>query len=58
MRGEILLVFDVINNWNAELKDLTKDKVGAPFHYSDTFILLLGYAKTCFHLTYLQTKEG
>jgi hypothetical protein len=27
-RGEILLGFDVINDWDAELKEMNKDKVG------------------------------
>jgi hypothetical protein len=27
-RGEILLGFDVIDNWDAELKEMNKDKVG------------------------------
>jgi len=27
-RGEILLGFDVIDNWDEELKDMNKDKVG------------------------------
>ena len=27
-RGEILLGFDVINNWDTELKEMNKDKVG------------------------------
>ena len=27
-RGEIILGFDVINNWDTELKDMNKDKVG------------------------------
>ena len=58
-RGEILLGFDVINNWDTELKDINKDKVGGPFHYPNTFlILLLGYAKVYFHLPLRQTKEG
>ena len=55
-RGEILLGFDVINNWDAELKEMNKDKVGEPFHYPDTFLLLLGYAKVYFHLPYRQTE--
>ncbi|HEY6534737.1 MAG TPA: hypothetical protein VIY08_02865, partial [Candidatus Nitrosocosmicus sp.] len=29
-----------------------------PFHYPNTFLLLLGYAKAYFHLPYRQTKEG
>ncbi len=57
-RGEILLGFDVINNWDTELKEMNKDKIGEPFHYPNTFLLLLGYAKVYFHLPYRQTKEG
>jgi len=55
-RGEILLGFDVINNWDIELKEMNKDKVGEPFRYPNTFLLLLGYAKVYFHLPYIQTK--
>ena len=55
-RGEILLGFDVIDNWETELKDMNKDKVGEPFHYPNTFLLLLGYAKAYFHLPYRQTE--
>jgi hypothetical protein len=46
-----------INNWDTELKEMNKDKVGEPFHYPDTFLLLLfGYAKVYFHLPYRQTE--
>ena len=55
-RGEISLGFDVINNWDTELKEMNKDKVGEPFHYPNTFLLLLGYAKAYFHLPYRQTE--
>src|SRR3954451_11695051 len=55
-RGEILLGFDVINNWDTELKEMNKDKVEEPFSYPDTFVLLLGYAKVYFHLPYRQTE--
>ena len=45
-RGEILIGFDVINNWwGTELNEMNKDKFGEPFHYPNTFLLLLGYAK-------------
>jgi hypothetical protein len=27
-KGEILLGFDVINNWDSDLKEMNKDKVG------------------------------
>ena len=55
-RGEILLGFDIINNWDVELEAMNKDKVGEPFHYPNTFLLLLGYAKAYFHLPYRQTE--
>jgi hypothetical protein len=57
-RGEILLGFDVINNWDTELKEMSKDKIDEPFHYPNIFLLLLGYAKAYFHLPYRQTEEG
>src|SRR5678810_508112 len=55
-RGEILLGFGVIDNWDKELKEMNRDKVGEPFHYPNTFLLLLGYAKVYFHLPYRQTE--
>ncbi len=35
---------------------MNKDKIGEPFHYPNTFLLLLGYAKAYFHLPYRQTE--
>jgi hypothetical protein len=55
-RGEILLGFDVIDNWDRELKEMNRGKPGEPFHYPDTFVLMLGYAKAYFHLPYRQTE--
>ena len=37
---------------------MNKEKVGEPFHYPDTFVLLLSYAKAYFHLLYTQAEEG
>ena len=54
-RGELLIVFDVIDNWDSELKQMNKDKIGEPFHYPNTFLLLLGYAKVYFYYA-LQTN--
>ena len=52
-----MLGFDAINNWYAELKEMNKYKVGEqPFHYPNTFLLLLSYAKVYFHLPYRQTE--
>ncbi len=54
-----MLGFDIINNWDTELKEMNNGKVGEqPFYYPNTFLLLLGYAKVYFHLPYRQTKEG
>jgi hypothetical protein len=55
-RGEILLGFDVIDNWDIELAAMNRGKLGEPFHYPDTFVLMLGYAKVYFHLPYRQTE--
>ena len=55
-RGEILLGFDVIDNWGKELAKMNNGKIGEPFHYPDTFVLMLGYAKVYFHLPYRQTE--
>ena len=55
-RGEILLDFDVIDNWNTELKEMNKDKEGRKFVYPDSFIKLLGYMRAYFHLPYRQTE--
>ena len=35
---------------------MDKDKVEEPFHYPNTFLLMLGYAKVYFHLPYRQTE--
>ena len=35
---------------------MNKDKVGEPFRYPNTFLLLLGHAKAYFHLPYRQTE--
>jgi Transposase DDE domain len=55
-RGEILLGFDFIDNWEKELAEMNNGKLGEPFHYPDTFVMMLGYAKTYFHLPYRQTE--
>jgi hypothetical protein len=55
-RGEILIGFDVVDNWDMDLKEIYKDKVGEPFHYPNTFLLLLGHAKVYFRLPCIQTE--
>ena len=55
-RGEILLDFDVIDNWDSELSEMNKNKEGRKFVYPDSFIKLLGYMRAYFHLPYRQTE--
>jgi len=55
-RGEVLLDFDVIDNWDNELEEMNKNKKGRKFVYPDSFIKLLGYMRAYFHLPYRQTE--
>ena len=56
-RGEILLDFDVIDNWDNELEEMNnKGKEGRKFVYPDSFIKLLSYMRAYFHLPYRQTE--
>lgn len=55
-RGEIMLDFDVIDNWNNELWNMNEGKEGASYVYPDTFVQLLGYMRIYFHLPYRQTE--
>jgi hypothetical protein len=55
-RDEVLLDFDVIDNWDSELEEMNKDKEGRKFVYPDSFIKLLGYMRAYFHLPYRQTE--
>jgi hypothetical protein len=55
-RGEILLDFDVIDNWHVELEKMNEGKKGRKFIYPDSFVKLLGYMRVYFHLPYRQTE--
>jgi len=55
-RGEILLDFSTINNWKQELKQLNKGKVGEPYHYPNSLIMLLGLIRILYHLPYRQLE--
>jgi IS5 family transposase len=55
-RGEVLLDFDIIDNWDSELAKMNEGKEGRKFIYPDSFIKLLGYMRAYFHLPYRQTE--
>jgi hypothetical protein len=55
-RGQVLLDFDVIDNWKNELEIMNEAKVGEPYAYPDSFLQLLGYMRAYFHLPYRQTE--
>ena len=55
-REEILLDFDVIDNWNNKLEKMNQDKEGRKFVYPDSFIKLLAYMRIYFHMPYRQTE--
>ena len=55
-RGEILLDFDAIDNWDNELDKMNQGKEGRKFVYPDSFIKLLAYMRIYFHLSYRQTE--
>jgi len=55
-RGEILFSYDVLDTWGFELERMNKNKKGKPFEFPDSFILVIGYIRTSFHLPYRQTE--
>ena len=55
-RGEILLDFDVIDNWHCDLNGMNEGKEGAAYRYPNSFVQLLGYMRVYFHLPYRQTE--
>jgi hypothetical protein len=57
VKREVLLDFDVSDSWDSELEEMNQGKEGRKFVYPDSFIKLLGYMRTYFHLPYRQTEE-
>ena len=55
-RGQVLLDFDVIDEWDDELSQMNEGKIGEPYNYPDSFMQLLGYMRVYFHLPYRQTQ--
>lgn len=55
-RGEILISYDVMQNWDKELAEMNRDKEGRKFLVPDSFIKIAGYASAYFGLPYRQTE--
>jgi len=56
-RGEVVLDFDVIDNWNNELDNMNNGNEGASYRYPDSFVhQLLGHMRVYLHLPYRQTE--
>jgi IS5 family transposase len=55
-RGQVLLDYDVLEDWGHELSQMNHGKVGEPYAYPDSFIQLLGYMRAYFHLPFRQTQ--
>ena len=55
-RGEIIMSFDVIENWHKEFEVMNHNKRGRKFDYPDSFMKLLGYARVYFGLPFRQTE--
>ena len=55
-RSQVLLGFDVTDEWDHELSLMNHGKVGESYAYPDSFIQLLGYMRAYFHLPYRQTQ--
>ena len=56
-RGRVLIDLDFIKSCNKEIKNMNKDKVGAPFQYSDNYIHFLAFLKIGFKIPY-STIQG
>src|SRR5215207_4038477 len=56
-RGRVLIDLDFIRSSNEEIKNMNKDKVGAPFQYSDNYIQFLAFLKIGFKIPY-RTVQG
>jgi hypothetical protein len=56
-RGHVLIDLDFIKSSSEEIKNMNKDKVGAPFQYSDNYIQFLAFLKIGFKIPY-RTVQG
>ena len=55
-RGEILLDLDFLKNWNKELEEMNKGKVGRPYQAPNTYIMFLATIRFIFDIKYRQLE--
>jgi len=55
-RGEIMLSFDAMEQWSAELKEMNHKKEGNRYQYPESFMEALGYVHLYLGLPYRQTE--
>jgi hypothetical protein len=55
-RGELLLDFDFVENWDTYLEDMNRDKFGRPYYYPEQYIAFLGGIRMAFHLPYRELE--
>ena len=56
-RGEVVLDFDVIDNWNNELDNMNNGNEGASYRYPDSFVQLLGYYIRVYFFTFHTDRQ-
>ncbi len=54
--GEILFSYDFLDTWDSVLERMNQNKMGKPFEYPDSFILVIRYIRYSLHLPYRQTE--
>ncbi len=54
--GEILFSYDFLDIWDSDLARMNENKDGKSFTFPDSFILVIGCIRLCFHIPYRQTE--
>ena len=55
-RGEILFAYDFLDTWDNDLAKMNENKNGKKYKFPNSFILVIGHIRLCFHLPYRQTE--
>jgi hypothetical protein len=55
-RGSVLIDASFLKSSNKEIKKMNVGKVGAPFHYSNTYVTFLAFLKIGFRIPYRMVR--